>query len=431
MCPERHGEEPAETGSTRSKCAAEAKQGKLEDDQQKRRNISLQGQAGRGAARQGGTAHARVVREGEGQSRAVQVKARQGLIDLIRESLQTCLTKLLSEQNKTTTDMDNCVTAELFNNTNVSSSLPSVVTNSTEVQTVNDLLANCSSDFAMVSSVTGDITQWYCICLNTIITYNQGPPYGSNSTNFPSIVDPITNETIVCNQTNSDIRLFNGGNLTAATTLANLTTTTTLAISPLVAGLIDLIRESLQTCLTKLLSEQNKTTTDMDNCVTAELFNNTNVSSSLPSVVTNSTEVQTVNDLLANCSSDFAMVSSVTGDITQWYCICLNTIITYNQGPPYGSNSTNFPSIVDPITNETIVCNQTNSDIRLFNGGNLTAATTLANLTTTTTLAISPLVAAPVEPLPPRPKAFKGDARIIENGAIIATVTNLVLVWTS
>ena len=42
----------------------------------------------------------------------------EGLIDLIRESLQTCLTKLLSEQNKTTTDMDNCVTAELFNNTN-------------------------------------------------------------------------------------------------------------------------------------------------------------------------------------------------------------------------------------------------------------------------------------------------------------------------
>ena len=38
----------------------------------------MQGQAGRGAARQGGTAHARVVREGEGQSRAVQVEARQG-----------------------------------------------------------------------------------------------------------------------------------------------------------------------------------------------------------------------------------------------------------------------------------------------------------------------------------------------------------------
>ena len=69
----------------------------------------------------------------------------------------------------------------------------------------------------------------------TVIKYKK-PCFRSNSTNFPSIVDPITNETIVCNQTNSDIRLFNGGNLTAATTLANLTTTTTLAISPLVAG---------------------------------------------------------------------------------------------------------------------------------------------------------------------------------------------------
>ena len=38
----------------------------------------MQGQAGRGEARQGGTAHARVVREGGGQSRAVQVEARQG-----------------------------------------------------------------------------------------------------------------------------------------------------------------------------------------------------------------------------------------------------------------------------------------------------------------------------------------------------------------